>query len=374
METVGKKKKLTRKQRSRRKFIVLIIEGIVLLVVLAGLFIWSKLNKINQTEKFTPEEVNINIDEETQDIMDDYTNIALFGLDNLSTGNYKGGNSDVIMIASINNKTKDVKLVSVYRDSYIDIGDDNYSKATHAHGKGGPKQAIGMLNKNLDLNITQYVAADFNAIAEVVDELGGIELDVTSAEAEEAVIYINQLNEVLGTNAKYISAGTQTLNGVQATAYCRLRYNVGGDDYKRTERQRIVLSKLLEKAKSAKLTTLNSIIDKVLPDINTNFSSGEILEMAANVVKYNLIENQGWPFTLTNMTLDGHAIVVTTDLESNVKLLHEYLFEDADYEPSDVVKSISKEIIKQTGMTAADTTIDTNPFAQADTEEDTTAE
>lgn len=374
METVGKKKKLTRKQRSRRKVIVLIIEGIVLLVVLAGLFIWSKLNKINQTEKFTPEEVNINIDEETQDIMDDYTNIALFGLDNLSTGNYKGGNSDVIMIASINNKTKDVKLVSVYRDSYIDIGDDNYSKATHAHGKGGPKQAIGMLNKNLDLNITQYVAADFNAIAEVVDELGGIELDVTSAEAEEAVIYINQLNEVLGTNAKYISAGTQTLNGVQATAYCRLRKNVGGDDYKRTERQRIVLSKLLEKAKSAKLTTLNSIIDKVLPDINTNFSSGEILEMAANVVKYNLIENQGWPFTLTNMKLDGHAIVVTTDLESNVKLLHEYLFEDADYEPSDVVKSISKEIIKQTGMTAADTTIDTNPFAQADTEEDTTAE
>ena len=369
MSTPGKaKKKLTKRQKNTRKVAILIVEGLILIVVLVGLFIWSKLNKINTTQEFSEDELNINIDEKTQDVLDNYTNIALFGLDNLSSGNYNGGNSDTIMIASINNDTKDIKLVSVYRDSYIDIGDDNYNKATSAHGKGGAKQTIGMLNKNLDLNITDYVEVDFNAIAEVVDELGGIELDISSGEAEEAVIYIDQLNEVLGTNAKYLSAGTQTVNGVQATAYCRLRYNVGGDDYKRTERQRTVLSKLLEKAKSAKLATLNNIVDEVLPDINTNLSNSEILDMAASVAKYNLIDSQGWPFTLTNMKLNKHAIVVTTDLESNVKLLHQYLFEDVDYEPSDVVKSISKEIINQTGKTAGDTTIDTNPFAQPETE------
>ncbi|MDD6304493.1 LCP family protein [Thermoguttaceae bacterium LCP21S3_D4] len=369
-----RRKKMTKRQRRKRKLILFVVEVLVILILLAALFVIIKLNKINNTGDLDEDKLNINIDAKTQELLDGYTNIALFGIDNRSTGNYETGNSDCIMIASINNDTKEVKLVSVYRDSFLAVDDnDNLRKLNAAYAKGGPTGAVAALNKNLDLDIKEYVAVDFNAVMEVVDALGGIELDITDKEAETMKIYINEMNEVMGTNGTAVAGpGLQTVNGIQALAYCRDRYS-GGDDYGRTERQRTVISKIIEKAKAASLTTLNSVIDKLFPDISTSLSSSEILGLAASIKDYELADTQGWPFQLTTERMGGKLgdVVVPTDLETNVNLLHQYLFNVEDYETTQTVKNISKSVINETGKTASDTARDTNPFTVVDTETDT---
>ena len=369
-----KRKKMTRRQRRKRKLILFIVEVLVILILLAALFVIIKLNKLNNTGDLDEDKLNINIDAKTQELLDGYTNIALFGIDIRSTGKYESGNSDCIMIASINNDTKEVRLISVYRDSFLAVDDDdNLRKLNAAYAKGGPTGAVAALNKNLDLDIKEYVAVDFNAVMEVVDALGGIELDISSKEAETMKIYINEMNEVMGTNGTAVSGpGLQTVNGIQALAYCRDRYS-GGDDYGRTERQRTVISKIVEKAKAASLPTLNKVIDKLFPDISTSLSSSEILGLAAGIKDYELADTQGWPFQLTTERMGGKLgdVVVPTDLETNVNLLHQYLFDVEDYETTQTVKNISKSVINESGKTASDTVRDTNPFTAEDTEADT---
>lgn len=369
-----KRKRMTRRQRRKRKLMLFIVEVLVILILLAALFVIIKLNKLNNTGDLDEDKLNINIDAKTQELLDGYTNIALFGIDNRSTGKYESGNSDCIMIASINNDTKEVRLVSVYRDSFLAVDDDdNLRKLNAAYAKGGPTGAVAALNKNLDLDIKEYVAVDFNAVMEVVDALGGIELDISSKEAETMKIYINEMNEVMGTNGTAVSGpGLQTVNGIQALAYCRDRYS-GGDDYGRTERQRTVISKIVEKAKAASLPTLNKVIDELFPDISTSLSSSEILGLAAGIKDYELADTQGWPFQLTTERMGGKLgdVVVPTDLETNVNLLHQYLFDVEDYETTQTVKNISKSVINETGKTASDTARDTNPFTAEDTETDT---
>lgn len=369
-----KRKKMTRRQRRKRKLILFIVEVLVILILLAALFVIIKLNKLNNTGDLDEDKLNINIDAKTQELLDGYTNIALFGIDNRSTGKYESGNSDCIMIASINNDTKEVRLISVYRDSFLAVDDDDdLRKLNAAYAKGGPTGAVAALNKNLDLDIKEYVAVDFNAVMEVVDALGGIELDISSKEAETMKIYINEMNEVMGTNGTAVSGpGLQTVNGIQALAYCRDRYS-GGDDYGRTERQRTVISKIVEKAKAASLPTLNKVIDKLFPDISTSLSSSEILGLAAGIKDYELADTQGWPFQLTTERMGGKLgdVVVPTDLETNVNLLHQYLFDVEDYETTQTVKNISKSVINESGKTASDTVRDTNPFTAEDTKADT---
>ena len=369
-----KRKKMTRRQRRKRKLMLFIVEVLVILILLAALFVIIKLNKLNNTGDLDEDKLNINIDAKTQELLDGYTNIALFGIDNRSTGKYESGNSDCIMIASINNDTKEVRLISVYRDSFLAVDDDDdLRKLNAAYAKGGPTGAVAALNKNLDLDIKEYVAVDFNAVMEVVDALGGIELDISSQEAETMKIYINEMNEVMGTNGTAVSGpGLQTVNGIQALAYCRDRYS-GGDDYGRTERQRTVISKIVEKAKAASLPTLNKVIDELFPDISTSLSSSEILGLAAGIKDYELADTQGWPFQLTTERMGGKLgdVVVPTDLETNVNLLHQYLFDVEDYETTQTVKNISKSVINETGKTASDTVRDTNPFTAEDTEADT---
>jgi len=271
------------------------------------------------------------------------------------------------MIASINDDTKEVKLVSVYRDSFLAVDDkDSLRKLNAAYAKGGPTGAVAALNKNLDLNITEYVSVDFNAVMEVVDALGGIELDITKEEASNMHIWIDEMNEVMGTHGKPVSGpGVQQVNGIQALAYCRDRMS-GGDDFRRTERQRIVVGKIVEKAKQADILTLNDLVDKLFPDISTSLSTTEILGLAAHVKEYELADTQGWPFQLDTKMMEKSigAVVVPTDLETNVDLLHRYLFDVEDYETTDEVKEISKAVSNRTGKTAADTTRDTNPLVQ----------
>lgn len=350
------KKRISKKQRRRRRIIIYSVEIIVLLIVLAMLFVWTKINRI-QREELDEEELHIT--QETQEMLSGYTNIALFGLDNRSNGDFDTGRSDSIIVVSINNDTKEVKMVSIYRDTYLNMSDDTYAKANAAYSKGGAQQAVSMLNMNLDLDITDYVTVDFNALVDCIDLLGGITVEITD---EEAAImngetghqdYIAEIEQVTGKKSSHMNGGgTYNLDGVQATAYARIRYTAG-DDYRRALRQRTVLSLMFEKAKKADLTTLNKIVNSVFDEISTSLTNGEILSMAASLQSYELVDTSGFPYYKNTKSVGNQGdCVIACDLETNVITLHEYLFENEDYTPSNTVQGISEKIVNKTGYTS----------------------
>lgn len=350
----------SRKKKKKRRIIIFVIEIILLLVVLAALFVWSKFQKLDREPDFigTEDLINTDIDESTQEVLKGYTNIAIFGLDNRSNGSYNAGNSDVIMIASINNDTKEVKLVSVYRDTFLNTSDDgsySFHKANYAYNKGGVEGAVRMLNRNLDLDITDYVVVDFEAVTEAVDLLGGVEVEIDEKEAKWMDFYINETAQVTDHEAHSITQpGVYNLDGVQATSYCRIRYTAG-NDFKRAQRQREVLSKMVDKAKKAGLLTINEIIDSVFDDISTNFTNMELISLASQMFNYELVDTTGFPFKLANTKAGSKgSVVVPCDLASNVKELHQYLFNDQKYEPSNTVLNYSAEITAETGKGLGD--------------------
>lgn len=359
-----RKKKITKRQQQKRKLIIFGIEVLCLLLLLGVLYVWSLWSKIS-IDKFGNSEAGINEDlgDDTLLTLEGYTNIALFGLDNRSTGDYDSGNSDVIMIASINNKTKEVKVVSVYRDTYLSIGDGKYSKANAAYAKGGAKQAVQMLNANLDLNITEYVCVDWSAVIEAVDALGGVDIEVTEAEVKYLNMYVKDMGKEIGSDTTQIKkAGMQTLNGAQATAYARIRYTAG-NDFKRASRQRIVLEAMLNKAKEADVSTLLKICNAVFDDISTTLELTEILGLAQHVTEYTIGSTTGFPFEMTTKQLSGSGdAVIPIGLEDDVSQLHEYLFGTVDYEPSKTVQAISEAIIQKTGITEDYKSIDVEDF------------
>jgi LCP family protein required for cell wall assembly len=350
------KKKISKKAaaRKKRRKILFTIEAVVLLVFICAAVVMSKWSKLNHTTDVNESNLTANEGiENIKEMSEGYTNVALFGIDSRENGSFgKGARSDALLVASINNKTGDVKLCSVYRDTYLNLSDDKYRKATEAYFYGGPEQAIKMLNMNLDLNITKYVAVDFNAITKVVDALGGIEIDVQEDELQHLNNYTVETSAVTGVKTtKLVKPGLQTLDGVQATSYARIRYTAGSD-YKRTERQRLVIQKIVEKAKKADLKTLNNIINDVFPCISTNFNIADVIALSADAAKYNIGDTTGFPFekTTKNWTKSVGDVVVPVTLDKNVQELHAFLFGEESYNPSPTVQAISKKIIEDTGV------------------------
>ena len=340
------------RKKKKNKAALLILELLILLILAALAFAATKFMKINTTPLDNSNiSINEDISDESQKIMDGYMTIALFGLDNRSNGDLMQGRSDVIMIAAINSKTHDVKIASVYRDSYLDTGDGVFQKCNAAYAKGGPEQAISMLNTNLDLNITDHVTVDFNAIVECVDLLGGIEMTITDDEANLMTGYIREINELTGHSSVVPpSGGTYTLDGVQACAFARIRYG-GGNDYKRTERQRAVLSAMVAKAQKSNLLTLNKLINEVFGDIETNLSTTDIISLATRIFSYDMGETTGFPFEKATHTYDSVGdVVIPCDLASNVTKLHQFLYDDENYTPSQTVQQNSETIIQKTGF------------------------
>lgn len=342
----------SKKRRKKRKIIIFAVEMLLLLILLAVLFVWSKYQRIDHVENIEAEDVvGDDLGQTTQEVLKGYTNIAIFGLDNEKSGVFTAGNSDLIMIASINNDTKEVKVVSVYRDTYLNVGtDEEYYlwKANYAYNHGGPKQAVRMLNKNLDLDIEDYIAVDFYALCRVIDLLGGLEINVEEgAMMEEINIYIAETAAYTGLEPHMVEhAGLQTLDGVQATAYCRIRHDV--NDFRRAQRQREVLTKIIEKTKSSNILTINKIINAVLDDISTDLTEMQLISMAAQMMNYELAGTTGFPFELYGFDLSRKYIVVPCDLEKNVRELHAYLFGKYDYKPSETVQNYSRAISEDT--------------------------
>lgn len=341
------KKRRSKKQRQKRKIVLVVLAVIFALILAVVAFIWSKFSKLDKIEM---KNIKVNeLPQEAEEAMQGYTTIALFGLDNRSNGDFESGNSDTIIVVSINGDTGEIKMASVYRDTYLDIDEDKFRKANAAYSSGGPEQAVNMLNKNLDLTISDYVAVDFNAVVDAVDLLGGIELEITSEEVGYMNDYIDGVSEVTGKKSKHVSAGKQMCDGVQATAYARIRYTTGWD-YKRTERQRTVITKMFEKAKETDLLTLNSMLDEILPEVSTSLSATEILGLATDMTKYHMGENTGFPFDKESTSLGKlGSVVVPVDLENNVIQLHEFLYTNESYTPSQTVKKLSETVHSNTG-------------------------
>ena len=366
-------KKKTKKGHVGRK-ILFGVEIIVLLLLVGILFVYTQINKrMDNLNLDEGEDLNVQINESVagSEVLSGYTNIALFGVDKRTGDEGLYGNSDTAIIASINNDTKEVRLVSLYRDTYLRVDEDSegngiYNKCNSAYLRGGPEQAINMLNTNLDLDIENYVSVDFSAMATVVDCLGGLDIPLTYQEIIHTNNHCVETSEQTGIDYTPIEipdpkpedetaiVDTYHLNGVQVTAYCRIRQTLSGD-MGRTERQRLVLKLLTEKAKSAGLGTLNDILDQVFPLIQTNFSKSELIRLGMNIFNYSMGENTGFPVDYVmgadlTVPATGLDCVIPTTLETNVKYLHEFLFSDEDYQTSDIVKIRSDFIVQNTGF------------------------
>ena len=347
----GKEKKKSKKSRKALKIILIVL--LVIVVIIAAVFaagytyIYSMLEEMNQ------ETINLNevsIDDAVADELSDYRNIALFGIDSREDDYGRGNRSDCIIIASVNKKTNEVKLVSVYRDTYLLLTGRSLDKVTHAYSYGGAELAVSTLNANLDLNIEEYVTVNFDAVVDAVDALGGIRMEITSDEVKYINNYIDENNRVTGHNSSHITtAGTYNLDGVQALAYSRIRYTAGGD-YKRTERMREVLEAMLNKAKTLSVSELINFVNIMLPKISTNISSNDIIGLAPALLNLNISESNGWPEETQGATIGGVYYGVPVTLSENVTKLHEELFDQQGYTPSETVQNISEQIVTRTGI------------------------
>lgn len=349
-------KKTSAKQRAareKRKVVIFAIELIIILIMIAVLYL--VLNKAKEGPKVTylePEKLEIHEEVQENVTMKGYMNIALFGVDAETESQlYKNSRSDSTMIASINMDTGDIKLVSVYRDTYLNIGTDEYRKCNAAYFLGGAEQAVKMLNMNLDLDITDFVTVGYKDLSEVINGLGGIYIDVDSEELKHINNYQIGIAEVLKCDYnKVTETGYQLLDGLQATAYCRIRYTKG-DDFKRASRQREVIMAIEEQAKKADAATLVKVFNDVIGDVYTSISSDTILELIGNIANYQIVDQGGFPEesmrTVANVGAKGSS-VIPLDLESNVVWLHQFLFDDQNYEVTDSVREYSEKIKSDT--------------------------
>ncbi len=346
------------------KKIASIVGGTFLIVAAAGaVLLASKLAKIDTVELDADK---LNISKEARERGTGYLNVALFGVDSRDNELGEGTRSDTIMIASLNRETLEVKISSVYRDTLLQQSDGTLNKANAAYAYGGPEGAVAMLNENLDMDIEHYVTVNFNALIDVIDAVGGVEIDVQQEEISYINGYATEIIKVTGKDSMGVmEPGLQTLNGVQATAYSRIRYTAG-DDFKRAERQREVLTKVIEKLQGASLSQINKIIDKVFPEVSTNFTLTEILDYALDAFDYKLGETTGFPFDKSTDTLNNiGSVVIPVTLESNVQQLHEFFFGTEDgYTPSSTVSTISGNIVAKAGDRQADTDEDSQAIME----------
>ena len=342
------------------KIITIVVTVLALLITVLAIaaygYLQNKLDKINYVDidtntieineevKQAKKAVKVEEKKETK-----FRTVALFGVDSRENQIEEGTRSDCIILAVIDENSKKISLISVYRDSYFEIHEHGFDKVTNAYEIGGPHLSMSTLNTNLDLDITEFVTVNFNSLVDIIDSIGGITLDITASEVKYINGYITETSKVTGKKAEHITKpGRYHLNGVQAVSYTRIRYTSGGD-YKRTERMRTVLLALVNKAKGLSIGKLNKLADKLLPEIYTNIKSKEIMSMFPKLMKYYIAESRGWPYETKGITMDKIWYGIPITLEENVKKLHEEVYHQTNYTVSSKVKEISNKIIEKTG-------------------------
>ena len=330
--------------RLRRILILCVLE----VFVMAGLFAYrSVLKQYSRIQRPDFEVKNVENQElSSEDIqrMKGYWNIAAFGVDSRDSSVGRGNNSDVIIIVSINRENGEIRLSSVFRDSYLSLSNGSCNKINQAYAIGGPEQAVRALNQNLDLNITDYVTFNWKAVATAVDILGGVDIEISNAEFKYINSYITETVKGTGIGSVHLkNPGLNHLDGVQAVAYARLRYM--DNDYTRTERQRRVIQLCYEKAKQADMQTLSDLAGNMLSMVATSLTWEDGMNLAKNVRKYRIAETLGFPMDRREVVMGKKgACVLPNTLITNVQTLHTFLFGDNGYEVSRQVKEIDYKI------------------------------
>lgn len=280
-----------------------------------------------------------------------YWTIAIFGVDSRDGNIGKGALSDVEMLASINKKTGEIRLVSVFRDSYLRISDDqdDYNKINEAYFLGGHEQAVHALESNLNLKIDDYATFNWKAVVDAINVLGGVDIEITDKEFAYINSFITETVNSTGVGSYQLEhSGMNHLDGVQAVAYARLR--LMDTDFNRTERQRKVLGQAMEKAKSSNFKTLRTLVGAVYPQISTSIGVDDVLTMAKSAKKYYIGQTSGFPFSHQEMKIGKKSCVIPTTLESNVVQLHAFLYDQEQYDAPSSVKEISNYIAQKTGL------------------------
>lgn len=314
---------------------------------------------------------NIKTNELKYKYSEEYKTFVLFGVDSRN-GEVDASNSDSILIANIHNTTGEVKMVSVYRDSLLGIYDaegtlTNYFKINSAYAGGGPEAAINTLNKNLDLDISDYVTVNFAGVAKIIDSLGGIKVNLTDDELAQLNHHLKSTISSTGQYAPHVkhSGRNISLNGIQATTYCRIRKATFYDpdtgeaisnDFGRAARQRLVMTKLGEQAKEAGVSELQDMVETVLEEnksgdkiISTSFTFDEIVNMLPIIMEFELTGSEGFPSNLATGTIGGASYVIPLGVSANVSKLHEFFFDEKDYVPTENVNSVSNYVENYTG-------------------------
>ena len=348
------KKDMPKKKKGKGLLFFLLLLGALLIGAMVFLVAsrYKNLHQMDNPNGFSRDlQSNMSQEAVTNSTMKDYTNIALFGVDSREEELLSGNNrSDMIIIMSINKKNGDCKLLSVYRDTFLDVGGGTYTKCNAAYAYGGPEQAINMLNQNLDLNISDFVTIGFGGLANLIDAVGGVEIDVTEDEIHGINDYQSTMAEELGRGYNTVSApGVQTLDGLQAVAYCRIRYTAG-DDYKRTERQREVLMQTFNKAKRLNPKKLNQITETVFNEVATSLTMPEAMLLMSKALTLDIVDTSGFPNAemRTSGTVDGQSCVIPRSLASNVQWAHAFLFGEDSFQVSQKVSEISYTIDTKT--------------------------
>ena len=343
-----------KKKHSNGKWAIAFLCELIMIILLVWanirVYISNKMALVKHADNF---EVNVN--DGVEKAQKGYTNIALFGLDarDQSAESLENGTrSDSIIIVSINNSTGDIKMVSVYRDTLLPISgmDGETTKVNAAYAYGGPQMAVDTLNECLDLNITEFVSINWTGLTKAIDAMGGIDIEIKENEIDKLNEYIAHVIDTTGIYSDGVfEPGKQTLNGVQATAYARIRSTDQGD-ITRTERQRTIINAMVKKLKNSSWSTVDKSLDAVLPCIYTSMDEDDIYSLAKKVLKYDMAGNEGFPFRYEFYSSDSKgSCIAAADLNENVSALHEFLFGKKGYVPSSTVQSISSALTDETG-------------------------
>jgi LCP family protein required for cell wall assembly len=341
-----------KKRKIKRIILLAIAELFTLALIFSYAYVARIMGAIQRPDDFDKKQVqNEEMSDEQKKHMTGYRTIAIFGVDSRDGNVNKGTNADVIMICNINRDNGEIRLVSIFRDTYLNVSEGNaYNKINSAYANGGASQALAAINKNLDLDISEYVTFNWKSVADGINMLGGVDVDITKAEFRYINSFITETVKKTGVPSVHLkSAGMNHLDGVQAVAYARLRKM--DTDYARTERQRLIIQKSFEKAKKADLGLLNRILLMEVEQVGTNLTFSDFTELLLDIGKYHIGETGGFPFSRGDMKMGkkGDCVIPQT-LVTNVTELHKFLFEKENYEPSDMVKKISAKIAADSGM------------------------
>jgi LCP family protein required for cell wall assembly len=335
-----------KKKKKVARFIIMGIAEVIVLALIFSYAYFARMVASMDPGDFKEKDFkNENLSLEQKEHMTGYRTIAIFGVDSRD-GDVDQGNADVIILCNINRGTGEIKMVSVFRDTYLNTaGKNTYNKINSAYTNGGAGAALAAINKNLDLDIREYITFNWKSVADGINMLGGIEnVEITKPEFRYINGFITETQKKTGIPTRqFKSAGIHDMDGVQAVAYARLRKM--DTDFQRTKRQRLVIQKAFQKAKKADLGLLNRILMMEVKQVGTNLSKKDFSELLLEFNKYKIGDTTGFPLTKDDVMIGKKDCVIPKTLESNVSELHKFLFDKDDYEPTEMVKKISSKIV-----------------------------